>query len=274
MSSYRDYYFSLKKNNKYNFTDTIIYSLFYDVSGLDESHLLIHFDDEINDKEKLDKYISRIESGDPYQYVLGYTYFLGNKFYVNKDVLIPRQETEQLVLNTIQLIKENFDHKVNVLDMCSGSGCIGISIAKNIDAEVDMVDISENANKVAHKNNILNKTNCRIYKSDMFNDIPVRKYDVIISNPPYIKDESSVDFHTMMNEPHLALFASPQTKFYEEIMAKCIDFLAKTGILTFEIEEDMEDGLTELVNKYLPGSLYFFQKDIYNKTRFLYIIRK
>lgn len=274
MSSYRDYYFSLKKNTNYNFTDTIIYALFADVSKKDNTYILTHFDEEIINREKLDKYIDRIIKGEPYQYVLGYTYFLGNKFYVNKDVLIPRQETEQLVLNTIHLVEEIFDHKISILDMCSGSGCIGISLAKELDADVDMVDISIKANEVAKMNNELNKTKCRIIESDMFRNLTPKKYDLIISNPPYIKDESTVDYSTLMNEPKLALFASPQTKFYEEIMVKCSDFLAKNGILAFEIDEDMEDSLTKLVNKYFPHDEHFFKKDIYNKLRFLYIIRK
>ena len=274
MPNYRDYYFSLKNNQNYTFSDTIIYSLLTDVSNLDKEHLIIHFDDEVKEKEKLDKYIARIIDGEPYQYVLGYTYFLGNKFYVNQDVLIPRQETEQLVLDTVNLIKQNFKRKVRVLDMCSGSGCIGISIARLVDSDVDMVDISSRANEVAQNNNILNKTKCRIIESNLFSNLENKKYDVIISNPPYIKDESTVDKMTMLNEPHLALFARPQTKFYEEIMGKCSDFLAKNGILAFEVEEDMEDSLTSLVKQYLPNSSFFFQKDIYNKTRFLYIIRK
>ena len=274
MPTYRDYYFSLKNNQNYQFNDTIIYSLFCDVSNLDKEHLILHFDDEIKDKEKLDSYIKRIVDGEPYQYVLGYTYFLSNKFTVNSDVLIPRQETEQLVLDTATLIKENFKRKVRILDMCSGSGCIGISLAKLVDAEIDLVDISSRANEVAENNNKLNKTKCHIYQSDMFKGLLAKKYDVIVSNPPYIKDESTVDKMTMMNEPHLALFAYPQTKFYEEIMAKCSDFLAKNGILAFEIEEDMDDSLTKLVNQYLPGSKFYFKKDMYEKTRFLYIIRK
>ena len=274
MSSYRDYYFSLKKNTNYNFTDTIIYALFSDVSKKDNTYILTHFDEDIINTKKLDEFIDRIIKGEPYQYVLGYTYFLGNKFYVNKDVLIPRQETEQLVLNTIHLIEENFDHKISILDMCSGSGCIGISLAKELDADVDMVDISIKANEVAKKNNELNKTKCRIIESDMFKNLTPKKYDLIISNPPYIKDESTVDYSTLMNEPKLALFASPQTKFYEEIMVKCSDFLANNGILAFEIDEDMEDSLTKLVNKYFPRDEHFFKKDIYNKLRFLYIIRK
>lgn len=274
MSSYRDYYFSLKKNTNYNFTDTIIYALFSDVSNKDNTYILTHFDEEIINTDKLDEYIDRITKGEPYQYILGYTYSLGNKFYVNKDVLIPRQETEQLVLNTIHLVEENFDHKISILDMCSGSGCIGISLAKELDADVDMVDISSKANEIAKKNNELNKTKCRIIESDMFANLEVKKYDLIISNPPYIKDESTVDYATLMNEPKLALFASPQTKFYEEIMVKCNDFLAINGILAFEIDEDMEDSLTKLVNKYFPRDEHFFKKDIYNKLRFLYIIRK
>ena len=274
MPTYRDYYFALKNNQNYQFTDTIIYSLFAEVSGLDREHLILHFDEEAKYQNRLNSYIKRIEDGEPYQYVLGYSYFLSHRFIVTPDVLIPRQETEQLVLETADLINQHLHGKVSVLDMCSGSGCIGISLAKLIDVEVDMVDISKKANKIAEKNNKLNKTNCHIYESDLFNNLPLKKYDVIISNPPYIIDESTVDKMTMMNEPHLALFANPQTKFYEEIMEKCSDFLAKRGILAFEIEEDMEDRLTKLVNRYLPGSEFYFKKDIYNKTRFLYIIRK
>ena len=274
MPTYRDYYFALKNNQNYQFTDTIIYSLFAEVSGLDREHLILHFDEEAKYQNGLNDYIRRIVDGEPYQYVLGYSYFLSHRFIVTPDVLIPRQETEQLVLETADLINKHLHGKVSVLDMCSGSGCIGISLAKLIDVEVDMVDISKKANKIAEKNNELNKTNCHIYESDMFNSLPLKKYDVIISNPPYIKDESTVDKMTMLNEPHLALFANPQTKFYEEIMAKCSDFLAKNGILAFEIEEDMEEKLTKLVKKYLPDSSFYFKKDIYNKTRFLYIIRK
>ena len=274
MPSYRDYYFSLKNNKQYNFTDTIIYALFSDVSEKDETHLLMHFDDEVNDKEKLDSYITRIINGEPYQYVLGYTYFLGHKFYVNKDVLIPRQETEQLVLETIKLIKAKYNRKVSILDMCSGSGCIGISLTKELEADVDMVDISSKANEIAENNNKLNKTNCRIFQSDMFNKLPLKKYDVIISNPPYIKDKVTVDQNTLLNEPHLALFASPQTIFYEEIMVKCADFLANDGLLAFEIDEDMEEDLTKLINEYFPHDEFFFQKDLYNKLRFLYINKK
>ena len=274
MPSYRDYYFSLKEYNESLFTDTVIYTLFSDVSKMDKVQLSIHFDDEVEHLVVLDKYVTRIKEGEPYQYVLGYAYFLGNKFYVNKDVLIPRQETEQLVLDTIEVIKKKFARKVRVLDMCSGSGCIGISLAKNIDAEVDMVDVSIYANEIAYDNNILNKTNCTIIESDMFKSLAPKKYDVIISNPPYIKSIETVDKMTMLNEPHLALFASPQTKFYEEIMVKCSDFLAKGGILAFEIDEDMEDSLSELVRRYFPNDKYEFKKDMYNKLRFLYINRK
>ncbi|MCR4879769.1 MAG: peptide chain release factor N(5)-glutamine methyltransferase [Bacilli bacterium] len=271
MPSYRDYYFSLKNNDKYHFTDTIIYALFSYVSNMDKTQVILHFDNEIDSLVELDDLVGRIINGEPYQYVLGYAYFLGNKFYVNKDVLIPRQETEQLVTDSLELIKKKYNRKIDILDMCSGSGCIGISLAKNIDANVDMVDISIKANEIAKKNNELNKTNCRIIESDMFTSLTKKTYDVIISNPPYIKDSSTVDKATMMNEPHLALFASPQTRFYEEIMVNCSEFLAKDGLLAFEIDEDMEEDLVIIIKKHLPNSTYYFKKDMYNKTRFLYI---
>ena len=109
MPTYRDYYFSLKNNKNYEFVDTIIYELFSNISQQDKEHIILHFDDEVDNQERLDEYIKRIEKGEPYQYVLGYSYFLSNKFIVNQDVLIPRQETEQLVLDTIKLIKQNYN---------------------------------------------------------------------------------------------------------------------------------------------------------------------
>lgn len=271
MSTFRDYYFSLKNNTLYTFTDEIIYSLFSDVSNYNKIELITRFDEEVKNKEKLEKYIKRIIEGEPYQYVLGYSYFLDHKFYVDNNVLIPRQETEQLVVETIKLIKEKYDHKIKVLDMCSGSGVIGISIAKECDADVTMVDISNKTNKVAENNCNLNKTKCRIIESDLFSNLEEEKYNLIISNPPYIKDESTVDKATLKNEPHIALFASPYTHFYEEIFKNCTKFLKKDGFLAFEIGEDMEDDLTMLIKKYFTNVSYKFIKDIYNKTRFLFI---
>ena len=245
-----------------------------DVSGYSFSELVLHLDEHVKDEEKLHAYIDKIAEGIPYQYVLGYTEFLSNKYYVDENVLIPRQETELLVIKVEDLIRKHFkNQRISVLDMCSGSGIIGIDIKLHCDADVNMVDISESANKIAKKNAKLNKTNINIYKSDMFNDLPLKKYDVIVSNPPYIKSEKTVDPTTLKYEPHLALFVSPQTKFYEEIFKAHGRYYSDKFILAFEIDEDMVDDLEILVNKYFDNNVsYYFEKDIYDKYRYLFII--
>ena len=271
MPSYREIYFELKKENE-NFTDEVIFSLLKDLSGLNKTDIIINFDKHINNIDKYTKYKDRLLKGEPYQYVLGYTYFLGNKFYVDKNVLIPRQETEQLVLEIEGFLRKNPTFSCNnILDICSGSGVIGISLKTRINADVDLSDISKEANIIANKNAELNKTNVNIYESDLFSKLALKKYDIIVSNPPYIKSKETVDEATLKYEPHLALFASPQTYFYEEIFKAKDKYLNEKFLLAFEIDEDMEDSLKELINKYFENVSYIFKKDIYNKTRFLLI---
>ena len=272
MSTYRNKYFEITKKNPEIFTKEVVFSLFCDNFGCDKTSMLLHLDEEIKDEETLNKYIEEILVGKPYQYTLGYTYFLGNKFIVNESVLIPRQESEQLVLDTFNLIKQNFNHEIDMLDMCTGSGCLGISLKKWLPANVDLVDISEDALKVAENNANLNKTKVGILKSDLFKDLPQKKYNVIVCNPPYIRDKSTVSSSTLKYEPHLALFATPVTRFYEEVF-KAKEFRKDHFILAFEIGEDMKDELEVLVKEYFKDAKYIFKKDIYEKDRFLYIIQ-
>lgn len=275
METYREYYFYLKNKRDDLFNEEIIFSLFSDIANLPKEKLLFNFDEKVNNKARLDRLIEQIEEGLPYQYVLGYTYFLGNKFYVDKNVLIPRQETEQLVKEVESYISNVFQGKeIDVLDMCSGSGCIGITLAQNPSLKVTLVDISTEANEVAKKNASLNKTKLDIYTSNLFNDLPNKKYDVIVCNPPYIKSKDTVDESTLKHEPHLALFASPYTYFYEEIFKAKSSWLKEKYILAFEIGEDMKFDLEQLCKKYFKNEIIIFQKDMYDKDRFLYIISK
>lgn len=275
VSKYRDYIFSLKERDdaKY-FSTTIIFALLMDVAEMSFYELTLNIDEDVKNEEKLLANIEKIAQGIPYQYVLGYCDFNGNKYYVNENVLIPRQETEFLVIKVKDLIKYHFKNQtISILDMCSGSGVIGIDLKLSCNADVDLVDVSDKANEVARSNAILNKTNVNIYKSDMFNDLPVKKYDVIVCNPPYIKSEETVDEATLKYEPHLALFASPQTKFYEEVFKMRGLFYDQKYILAFEIDEDMVNDLGALINKYFDSSVkYYFEKDIYDKFRYLFII--
>ena len=158
-------------------------------------------------KGNIEDAIVELNKGIPVQYIVGNVEFYNTIINVNKNVLIPRFETEELVDKTINYIKKYFKDKVDILDLGTGSGCIAISLAKNTNSNVDAVDISDDALELAKGNAKLNNVNINFIKQDMA--IPNNKlYDVIISNPPYLRDESEVEEIVRNNEPDLALKVS------------------------------------------------------------------
>ena len=275
MPTNREVYFHLlKENNKY-LNKSVIVSLLADASGFsDRMDLYKDFDKEVKDIEHLFACVDAVKKGVPYQYVLGYSYFLGNKIYVDKNVLIPRQETEQLTVDTIVFIKKVFENGEQpvIADICTGSGAIAAAIEKEVpNAKIFATDISPKALEVAKKN----VKNVELFEGNLVDPIIEigAKLDVLICNPPYIQDETRIDEQVWKYEPHLALLANPGTKFYEEIFSKANRIMNKHYLMAFEIEDDMEKPLIELMNKYLDGVSYRFHKDIYDKVRFLYIIK-
>ena len=143
-------------------------------------------------KGNLNDAIKRLDKGEAVQYIVGNVEFYNTIINVNKNVLIPRFETEELVEKTINYINKYFKNKVDILDLGTGSGCIAIALAKNIDSNVDAFDISDGALELARENALLNKVDVNFVKQDM--TIPNDKlYDVVISNPPYLRDESEVE---------------------------------------------------------------------------------
>ena len=274
MPTNREVYFSLlKENNKY-LNKSVIVSLLADASGfLDRMDLYVNFDKEVKNTERLFVNADLVKKGMPFQYVLGYSFFLGHKINVDKNVLIPRQETEQSTVDTLVFIKNNFKDEPFVLaDVCTGSGAIACAIASEAkNAKIYATDISKEALKVA-------KTNVKdveLLEGNLVDPLIERniKLDVLICNPPYIENESNIDEQVFKYEPHLALLAKPGTICYEEIFSKAHQVMNEHYLMAFEIEEDMEKPLIELMNKYLDGATYRFHKDIYGKTRFLYIIK-
>lgn len=273
--SNREVYFSLiKENNKY-LNKSVVTSLLADANGFDDKMALyLNFDKQVKDPERLFNNVDQVRKGLPFQYVLGYSYFLGNKVVVNKSVLIPRQETEQLTVDTMVFIKNNYrkDEKIVVADVCTGSGAIATAIEREIpNVDVYATDISKEAIEVAKKN--CQRTT--IFEGNLVDPLIKNniKVDVLICNPPYIENEKNIDEQVYKYEPHLALLAKPGTKCYEEIFSKADQFMKEHYLMSFEIEEDMEKPLIALMNKYLDGVTYRFHKDIYGKTRFLYIIK-
>lgn len=275
MPTYRETYFSLlNENNKY-LNKNVIVSLLTDAGKFDDRMVLYaNFDKEVNDIEHLMVNVDLVKKGMPYQYVLGYSFFLGNKIKVNKDVLIPRQETEQLTVDTIVYLRKAFTKNDTpvIADVCTGSGAIACAIEYEIpNAKIYATDISLYALKVAKKNTKKVEFLCGNLVDPLI-DKKV-KLDVLICNPPYIENINNIDKQVWDYEPHLALIASPSTKCYEEIFQKANLIMKEHYLMAFEIEEDMEEALIKLMNKYLEGCTYCFHKDIYDKTRFLYIIK-
>ena len=196
----------------------------------------------------------------PLQHITGHQQFMDYDFLVNKDVLIPRPETELLVEKIVSYIGSL---PVKVLDMCTGSGCIAISVDKMCEnAMVDAADISDKALKVAKKNNIRNKSHVTFIKSNLFDNIK-EKYDIIISNPPYI---STGDIETLMEEvkdyePRLALDGSDDgLKFYREICEQLDNYLNENGKIFFEIGYNQGEEVSDLLRNKHSGFKRFIRK--------------
>ena len=276
MPSNREIYFELlKKNNEY-LNKSAIVTLLMNASGFtDRMAFYNHFNDEIKNLAKLQQNAEKVENGEPLQYVLGYAYFINGNYIVSPDVLIPRQETEQLAMGTLVYIKKHFSKKkkITIVDVGTGSGILAIYLKENFpDARVIATDISEKAIQIAEKNAKMHNVSIDFRLCNIIDDVD-EKIDVLVSNPPYIGSPETVDEQTLKYEPHLALFASPSTKYYREILAN-ISKMNKEFLLAFEIGEDMKDELEELLESEYKGVGYIFEKDMYNKYRFLYILKK
>ena len=188
-------------------------------------------------EELLDEYLSRLLEYEPIQYILGYAEFYGLKFKVSPAVLIPRPETEELVELILSEIK---NPKSEILDIGSGSGCIPISLKKNLpDAFITSVDISEDALKIATENAIANEMEVTFVHMDILNSIPTQKYDVIVSNPPYIgyDEKEKMNDNVLIYEPHIALFSDDPLLFYKRIAQIAPQILNPNGRIYLEVSE-------------------------------------
>ena len=218
-----------------------------------------------------EKALYRKKKKNPIQYIIGEAYFMGEYFKVTPDVLIPRDETEILVRKAIDIINEN-DFK-DVLDIGTGSGCIAITLAKELkDAKITALDISKKALAIAKKNIKLNKVLIKLKKVDILNTPIKENYDVIISNPPYIALNEKVDPATKF-EPQQALFANDNgLEYYKCIInnLKNIDF----KICAFEIGMTQKEALCNYINNTLSNVKIDCQKDYNNKDRYLFIINE
>lgn len=225
-------------------------------------------------KENIEEAIERYKNGEPIQYIIGDVNFYGNTIKVNKNVLIPRFETEELVEKTIKRINDKFDKKINILDLCTGSGCIAITLKKELNSNVTATDISSDALEVAKENIKLNNVDIKLINSDLFNNIE-GKFDCIISNPPYISYDEEIDELVKNNEPDIALYAPNNgLYFYEEILKNIKNYLNNEFIIAFEIGYKQGNDLVKITNKYLDNVNVSVEKDLQGRDRFLFIETK
>ena len=208
-----------------------------------------------NDIEKIREYLKKIAKDKlPLQYLLNEQEFYGRKFYVNKGVLIPRQDTEILVEKAINIVKDKKIETPKILDIGSGSGVIGITMALEIEnSKVLGIDVSDVAIEISNKNReILKAKNIKIVKSNLFENVSFKEFDMIISNPPYIsRDEIDVmSENTLTWEPEEALFAENEgLYFYNEICDKGYEYLQKEGYLLFEIGYKQGEKVKTIMEK-------------------------
>lgn len=221
-------------------------------------------------KGNLDDAIKRLQNGEPVQYIVGDVDFCGNIIKVNSNVLIPRFETEELVMKTYNYIKTKLNDNVSIVDLGTGSGCIAISLKKLLpNASVSAVDISADALDVAKLN--AKDSDIKFYLGNMLEPLD-NKYDVIISNPPYIAYDEEIMDIVKNNEPHMALYADNNgLHFYEEIIKNASKYLNKKSIIAFEIGETQANKICEYIKKYLPNAKVSVEKDLQNRDRFIFI---
>ena len=254
----------LEKNN-ISESKLIAEIVFSHVLEIDRMMLFTKYRNEIEDEkiEKIRYFIKKIgQEKFPVQYLLNEQEFFGRKFYVDKGVLIPRQDTEILVKKAIEILKndtlkkniseKNSKNRKKILDIGAGSGIIGISVALEIkDSYVLGIDISEKALETSEKNKeILNVKNIKFLKSNLFENIEFKEFDMIISNPPYISfnEVGIMSDDTLLHEPSDALFAENDgLYFYYEICQNALDYLADSGYLLFEIGYKQGNNVAEIM---------------------------
>ena len=232
-------------------------------------------------KENEEKYFSLIEKhikeDVPLSHLVGFEYFYDRKYKVTKDVLSPRMETEELMYKVIEYVKASNKNKFKILDLCTGSGIIAITLKKELEqVSVDIIasDISEEALEVAKENSQSHDATIKFIKSDIFNNID-DKFDIIVSNPPYIdrKDEVTMQDNVLKYDPHLALFAEEEGMyFYRKIIEQANDYLNENGVIFFEIGYDQKDKIIKLAD--MNGYSAEVYKDINGRDRMAFLVRK
>lgn len=262
---------SILKRNAFEDSTIIAKELLSYVLKKDKSYLTINMDLSLTDEEytKFTQYINQIINGKPLQYITQKQEFMKIDFFVNENVLIPQPDTEVLVETVLEICKKYDKQNLKILDLCTGSGAIAISLSKILDIKIFASDISQKALEIAKKNNIANNTKVKFIESDLFKQINEEKFDIIVSNPPYIKNK---DIKTLskqvQNEPFIALAGGEDgIDFYRKIIGDSYKYIKKNGFLCLEIGYDQKEDLIKLIKQNENYKYENCIKDLSNNDR-------
>lgn len=257
---------SIKKD--FDIKDALI--IFSNIKSMNTNDIYINMDGimlDYNEQIKASMMLDKLyKKNIPMAYIIGKISFYNENYIINNDVLIPRVDSEILVEKAIEYIdKENLN---TMLDMCTGTGCLGISISKNSNIKhTTLVDISNKALKIASKNVTLNEINdkCSVCNSDLFSNFKKSgiKYDIIVSNPPYIptKDINNLD-ESVKKEPIIALDGGKDgMNFYRKILKQALNYLNNNAVLIFEIGYDELEKFKKIINRYTEYKIVESLKD-------------
>jgi len=246
-----------------------------DLLGINSLDLLNYLDKEV-DEELINIYkekVKKVEEKHPVQYVIGNVNFYGNIFKVDKNVLIPRFETEELVENTLMYISNLFNpNDLSIIDLGTGSGCIGITLKKKLPkSNVTLVDISKNALNIAKENATNLEADVNIIENDMLEGLE-DKYNIIISNPPYIKTDEEIEDIVKDNEPHLALYGGIDgLDYYKKILTSAKERVKDYYLIAFEIGDTLRLDVEKLAKENFPNATVISKKDMQGRDRMIFI---
>lgn len=262
---------NILKSNNFEDSNIIAKELLSYVLKKDKVYLTINSDTALTDTEyaEFTKYIEQIIDGKPLQYITQKQEFMGMEFFVNEDVLIPQPDTEILVETVLDICKRYSNQSLRILDLCTGSGAIAISLSKILNTQVFASDVSTKALEVAEKNNILKNSKVEFIESNLFEQINGEKFDIIVSNPPYIKNEEIKSLSKQVqNEPYIALAGGEDgLDFYRKIIDEAYKHINKNGYLCLEIGYDQKADLIKLIKQNENYEYENCIKDLSNNDR-------
>ena len=233
-------------------------------------YIIVYDNKEIDKKQQWEYFVNieKITKGIPLQHITHKQEFMKMDFFVNEDVLIPRQDTEILVEEVIKIAKKK--NRPKILDLCTGSVAIAISLKKFVpNSDVYAVDISEKALEIARKNARKLEADVKFIKSNLFENLKKEKFDIIVSNPPYIKREDIMNLsEEVKNEPQIALDGGIDgLDFYKKISEQAIEYLKLDSYLCFEIGYNQKNEVIQIIeNKHIYKNVYS-KKDLYGNDR-------